>query len=225
LSLTGRDSPEEVPLVPAFRILPTQHKLLRLLTFSLLLVGLAVLASGCIFSPPKNAGGGGGGDPPPEYPALISPQKVLLALTQAYKARDSTEYKQLYDSSYVGQSTDLNDPPLSQVSTFRYADEVAHMAALQRTTTITRVEFDLGLENSWTRLSSDDPSHPEYAEIQISTGFMSLAIYDGGTTYEVQSINPITFWFKPTPSATPGDTTWKIVRWEEIGQTRPPATP
>jgi len=142
---------------------------------------------------------------------------VLNALRLAYQNRDSVEYKSLYDSTYVGTSTDLNDPPGTQVSTFRFADEVAHIAALQRTATISSVVFDVGPETSWTRLPSDDPSHPEWALIQIGGGNFRIEIYDGATLFSVQSTNPISFSFKPTVSGP--DTTWKIVRWNEIGQT------
>jgi hypothetical protein len=154
--------------------------------------------------------------PTPTYPALSTPQNVLLALAASYQNRDSLEYKTLYDPAYLGTSTDLNDPPGSQVSTFSMADEVAHIATLRRTTTIVQVVFDLGPQGSWTRLSSDDPSHPEWAQIQIAPGSFRVEIYDGQTLYEAQSINPVTFHFSPTVAA-PADTTWRIVRWNEVG--------
>ena len=188
-----------------------------------LLAGLGLLAAGCIFSPDTGNGGGGGGGGG-QYRKLDSPANVLDALRLAYAARDSVEYKQLYDSSYVGTSTDLNDPPGTQVSTFRYADEVAHVAALQRSTSINSVSFDPGPETTWKRLPSDDPSYPEWAVIQINTGNLRIEINDndGLKTYTVTNSNPITFSFKPTVTA-PGDTLWKIVRWNETGQTQPPA--
>ena len=175
-----------------------------------------MLAAGCIFSPKKDDGGGGGGGGN-LYPELTEPALVLEALQLAYQNRDSVEYKLLYDSTYVGTSTDLNDPPGTQVSTFRYADEVAHIAALQRSTTISSVVFDLAPKNTWTRLASDDVSHPEWALIQI--GQWSVEINDGATLYSAHSTNPISFLFKPTAGAAPGDTTWTIVRWNETGQT------
>jgi hypothetical protein len=132
----------------------------------------------------------------------------------AYVARDSTEYKSLYDSSYVGTSTDLNDPPGTQVSTFRFSDEVAHIAAFARSTTIVSVVLDFGPSSSWTRLASDDPSHPEWAMIQL--GPWRLEVYDGATAYTTQATYPMIFAFNPTVAA-PGDTTWKIVRWTEVG--------
>jgi hypothetical protein len=154
--------------------------------------------------------------PPPQtgYPARTSPQNVLSALTMAYAKRDSIEYKSLYDSTYVGTSTNLNDPPGNQTTTFYLYDEGAHIAALARTTTITSVVLDFGPSSSWTRLASDDPSHPEWAVMQVNN--MNLQIYDGATLYSGQATNPMTFTFRPSVAA-PGDTTWKIVRWNELG--------
>ena len=135
----------------------------------------------------------------------------------SYANRDSIEYKSLYDSSYIGTSTDLNDPPGSQISTFRFADEAAHIATLARTTTITSVVLDFGPSSSWTRLPSDDPSHPEWAMIQFGAGNVLGEISDGATLYALNATNPMTFSFTPTVAA-PGDTTWKIIRWTEVGQ-------
>jgi hypothetical protein len=196
---------------------------MRLMVFGLVLAGFALTGAGCIFSPPKDDDHKGGGGTP-EYPALDSPNHVLEALTKAYAARDTTEYKALYDSSYVGTSQDLNDPPGSQTSTFRYVDEIAHMAALRRVSTISSVFFDLGNTQNLQRLPSSDVSYPEWAEIQINSGNFRIEIYDGPTLYSVQSINPITFAFVPKVSA-PGDTTWKIVRWTEVGQTTSSGNP
>jgi hypothetical protein len=154
--------------------------------------------------------------PPPSYPARTTPYHVLEALALSYQNRDSTEYKSLYDSSYVGTSTDLNDPPGTQTSTFYFSDEVAHIAALARSTTVNSVVVDLGLPYSWTRLPSDDLSHPEWAMIQLAPGSWRVEIYDGATLYATQATNPMIFAFNPTVAA-PGDTTWKVIRWNEVG--------
>ena len=175
-----------------------------------------MLAAGCIFSPPKDDGGGGGGGGGGPYPDRTSPQQALENLQRAYQERDSLYVKEVYDSSYVGESRDLKDPPESQLTTLYYADEVDHVAALRRTLSIKSVVFNMGSRTSWTRLSSDDPSHPEWAEIQITSWFVE--IWDDQTLYTAHSINPITFYFKPLVAA-PGDTLWKIVKWTEIGQT------
>lgn len=155
--------------------------------------------------------------PPPKYPAHDSPRNVLEAMQLAYQNRDSTEYKAVYDTSYMGTSQDLNDPPGTQISIFRYADEVAHMGTLARSTTISSIVLDLGLPSSWTRLPSDDLSHPEWAMIQISA--FRLDLYDGSTLYSAQS-NDMTFSFRPIVT-TPPDTTWTIVRWLENGSSGP----
>jgi hypothetical protein len=152
--------------------------------------------------------------PPPGYPALTTPQNTLEAMQRAYISRDSVETKQVYDANYVGTSTDLNDPPEVQVSTFRYADELAHIATMARSTTISSVLLDLGPSSSWTRLSSDDMSHPEWAVIEINA--FHGEIYDGATLSLFTSSQPMTFTFIPTVAA-PGDTTWKIIRWNEVG--------
>jgi hypothetical protein len=165
-------------------------------------------------------GGCGGEDDPvkplsgPTYPQRSSPQNVLTALVMSYQARDSMETKQLYDSSYVGTSQDLSDPPGTPVSTFRYDDEIRHVAALALSTTITVAVMDFGPPSSWARLASDDVSHPEWAMIQIP--FFHLEINDGPTLYEALSSTPMTFVFNPTVTA-PGDTLWRIVRWNEVG--------
>jgi hypothetical protein len=168
--------------------------------------------------------GGCGGDdpvkppppPPTGYPARTTPQHVLEALTMSYANRDSMEYKSLYDSSYVGTSTDLSDPPGTQVSTFRFSDEVAHIVALARTTTISAVFVDFGPSSSWTRLPSDDVTHPEWAQIQLSS--IHLEIFDGQSAYEALSTNPMVFQFSPRlDSSSPTDTLWRIVRWNEVG--------
>jgi hypothetical protein len=150
--------------------------------------------------------------PGPSYPALTSPQHVLEALLLSYQSRDSTEYDSLYDHNYVGTSTDLND---NVISTFLFNDEIGHMRALARSTTISSIVLDFGPLSSWTRLASDDPSHPEWAVVQIPSSRGD--IYDGQTSYTFQPINPMTFAFTPTVAA-PGDTTWKIIRWTEVGQ-------
>jgi len=161
---------------------------------------------GCDVCPPQ----------PTEYPDRSSPQNVLEDLVLSYQNRDSTEYKALYDTSYVGTSTNLNDPPVSQVSTFRFSDEVSHIAALAKSPTIVSVSLDLGARSSWTRLPSDDVTHPDWAQIQLPT--VHLSLIDGPSAYEVHSSNPMTFRFTPrVDSSSPTDTLWRIVRWDEIG--------
>ena len=166
----------------------------------------AILGSGCIFSPDK-------GDKPKvvvdPYPPLDNPQHVLEAYQIAYQHPDSMKAHELYDADYLGTSEDPNNTATKV--TFTRLDEIAHINALQRSTTITSIVLELGPTSTWTRLSSDDPSHPEWAQIQIPS--WRIDIFDATTEYIAQSANPITFSFAPT--AAGADTTWKIIRWHE----------
>lgn len=176
------------------------------------------MLSGCdIFNPDGRENGGGGGQT--EYPVLSFPSQVLTALEMAYERRDSTKIKELYDSTYTGQSIDLNDLGGGTI-VLTYPDEVRHVAALAETPGL-RSYLDLGGEASWHRLGSDDPSHPEWAVIQIAGTIQTIEIYDGddyilapgdaGTFQE--------FAFTPTLETTsPTDTLWKIARWKETGR-------
>ena len=190
---------------------------LKLLGLAASVVLASVVLAGCgIFDPTQ------GGPPPkidrPVYAILSQPGFVLNALELAYSHRDSTGYKALYDSSYVGTSEDLNDPPGTVPISFTYADEVAHVAALERSPTITSVTFELGPETSWTRLESDDPSHPEYAVIQIAGSNLDIQVTEGSNTLRASGSSEFfEFTFKPTTPApgSPSDTLWKIVKWRE----------
>lgn len=126
----------------------------------------------------------------------------------AYQHPDSAEAEVLYDLNYLGSS----ESPDTTV-TFSRDSEIAHIAALQRSTTISSIVLEFGPTTTWVRLTSDDVSHPEWAQYQIPS--WHLDIYDGQTLYSAQSSNPVTFSFAPTVSA-PGDTLWKIIRWKEI---------
>jgi hypothetical protein len=162
--------------------------------------------------------------PPPDlsYPELSSPQNVLLALELAYESRDSVMYGALHDSTYTGQSTDIN---ASQGGTIdlTYADEVAHIRRLASATGVTTY-FELGPQESWDRLASDDVAHPEWATIQIAGNAFTIQITDGSTTYEARG-GPGSFQeFAFTPrldSTSQTDTLWRIVRWREIGNSTP----
>lgn len=179
-----------------------------------------VLLAGCgIFNPEPGEPPGGGG--PTEYPVLSFPSQVLEALEIAYERRDSVKIKELYDSTYTGQSVDLNDQGVA--IQFTYPDEIHHVAVLAARPGLT-ANLELGGQNTWDRLPSDDPSHPEWAVIQIVGAIYKVEIYDnpdilvaqgeGGTFQE--------FAFAPTLEATsPTDTLWKIVRWKETGRSDP----
>ena len=188
----------------------------KLLRACVLLAGSGLLAgiAGCIFSPEK---GGHTIIPPETYGIPSTPEKVLTNLKVTYEGRDSVLYKAVYDSSYTGTST-ANPGAPNQVSLdFTYSDEIASLAAMARSTTITRVSLDLG--GNFVRGPSDDPGHPEYATIQ--TGTYRIEVVDNIDDLRAFA-GPgdfIQFTFKPTtPAPTSStDTLWSIVHWTEIG--------
>lgn len=152
------------------------------------------------------------------YPVLSTPQNVLAALQLAYIFRDSVEYKALHDSSYAGTSTDQTAPPGTPLQ-FTFADEVAHIVALARSNTVSRVRLSLGSPAAWTRLPSDDMAHPDWAMIQIPGANFDVEVTDGANTFSAGgAMEFLQFKFQPaTPDSTsPTDTTWKIIRWTEV---------
>jgi len=177
----------------------------------------AVVVAGCgIFGPKRS--GGKPPELPPEYEIPFHPTIVLSNLEIAYSHRDSIGYKAIYDSSYVGTSRDLRDPPGTTPISLTYTDEVAHVAKLQSSPTVTSAYMNLGPKTSWTRLSSNDPSHPEWAVIQIAGASLNIRIIEGSNEYETSGTSEFfEFAFKPTTPASisPTDTLWNIVRWDE----------
>lgn len=156
---------------------------------------------------------------PPLYSIPSSPAVVLANLEVAYSQRDSVGYKALYDSSYVGISRDLGDPPGTAPITLTYADEAAHITKLASRTAITSAYMNLGPSASWTRLASNDTSHPEWATIQIAGSSLNVQVTEGADTYQAGGSSLFfEFLFKPsTPESTsPTDTLWTIVRWNEM---------
>jgi hypothetical protein len=190
--------------------------MLRFTALAGVLVLLAVVVAGCGIFDPKQSGG----KPPPLLPVYeipFTPTVVLTNLEKAYSARDSVGYKVLYDSSYVGTSRDQNDPGTSTIE-LTYADEVAHVAFLESKPTITSAFMNLGPVSSWTRLESNDPSHPEWAVIQIAGSSLRIRVIEGSNEYETSGASEFfTFAFKPTTPApiSSSDTLWNIVRWVE----------
>ncbi|HET9252584.1 MAG TPA: hypothetical protein VFP58_10755 [Candidatus Eisenbacteria bacterium] len=130
-------------------------------------------------------------------------------------------YKAIFDSAYTGRSFDLYDN--SSTADFTYYDEVRHITALARTPGLTAY-LDLGNGSTWDRLLSDDPSHPEWAIIQIVGSQYQVEITDGPTSVGALG-EPGTFQefaFSPTlDSTSPSDTLWRIVRWRETGNSSP----
>ena len=146
----------------------------------------------------------------PRYPALTSPELVLVALRTAYTGKDSTEYKLLFDQDYLGTSVALRTQ--SPIDTLTFADEAQHIAALARSTTAI---VELQLTPAMIR-GADPGDPPGWALIQ--NPIYSLTLYDGPNVYGVGvGSETIEFRFIPTPDSTsPTDTTWKIIRWSEI---------
>lgn len=160
-------------------------------------------------SPPK---------PPPGPQSVIrsTPENALKQLEYVYTKRDSIGIKSVWDSTYVGTSTNLTEPPGSQTLNFTYVDEVEHVAAMARSHGITSVILSFGVP---TRLPSSDVSHPEWATIQIPGSNIGLEIIDGADVFQLPAGGiSESFSFKPTTpdSTSPTDTTWKIVRWTEL---------
>jgi len=173
----------------------------------------AALTSGCIFDPPR---GGSVVIPAAVYLVPSDPGRVLINLSTAYEHKDSVETKLIYDVNYTGTSEDLNDP--SVTLPFTYHDEVDHVAALARNPNISSAYLNLGSVTSWNRLGSDDPSHPDWAVIQISGSQIDVEVTEGNTLYLAKGGTEFfEFKFQPTTPApsSPSDTLWKIIRWRE----------
>ncbi|HEY3155658.1 MAG TPA: hypothetical protein VGK76_03385 [Candidatus Eisenbacteria bacterium] len=171
-------------------------------------MGLALLLSGCIFSPKKGAGGGG--IEPPKYLVPESPEFVMLNLKEAYTKKDSTGYKACFDPNYFGTSQDvvLQTP----IDTLTFAKEAEHIASLARSAATVELELKPAMVRS---TDSGDPAG--WALIQ--NPIQSLGVYDGGNSFIVtptQEIIEFRFIPKTPDSSSPTDTTWKIVKWNEI---------
>jgi hypothetical protein len=158
---------------------------------------------------------------PATYPALSTPQNVLLAYELAYSRRDTVMVGDLYDPTYAGSSVDLVDPGSSLQ--FSYEDEIAHVRALANVSGLVAY-LDLGTSQLWERMPSDDPSHPEWAVIQVpGSNFLVEITHDAevfGAGGELGTYQD--FAFAPRlDSASPTDTLWRIVRWRETGMSSP----
>ena len=145
----------------------------------------------------------------PKYGLPSSPLIVMNNLKTAYTAKDSVAYRACFDFSYVGDSQDLRTQ--TPIDTLYFANEAEHIAALARSTAIVEIQLVPVLVR---RADSGDP--PGWALIQ--NPILSLAIHDGPVSFNVvPQDETIEFRFIPTPdSASPTDTTWKIIRWSEI---------
>lgn len=155
-----------------------------------------------------------GGFPPPPftYPALDTPQHVILNLKYSWERRDSLRTKLIYDDAYQGTSTDnrSGDPPI----TFTKQQEVSTVWAMGKSQDIASVSFTLRPESTWVRLSY--PSDPAgWTAVQLQ----GVNIHVEDLTRGTLIASPTFFEFKFIPTldaASPTDTTWKIVRWTEV---------
>src|SRR6266581_742228 len=197
--------PEEVPPILAQAPFDNRRYGGNMLRFTALAGILVLLAVAVAFYEIFNPKQSGGKPPelPPEYEIPFHPTIVLSNLEIAYSHRDSVGYKALYDSSYVGTSRDQNDPPGTTPISLTYADEVAHVARLASKPTITSAYMNLGPPTSWTRLGSNDPSHPEWAVIQIAGSSLNIRVAEGENIYEASGTTEFfEFAFKPTTPAS-----------------------
>jgi len=170
---------------------------------------IALSLSSCIFSPAK---GNGKVVVPPKYDIPFSPEIVMQNLSKAYAARDTAEYRSLFDPFYIGTSLDqkLGLP----VDTLTFDKEASHIRHLYNTTSISFIEFLLKPAMVRARDAGDPVG---WALIQDP--MFKLTISDGNTDYVVPiTSETIEFRFVPkTPdTSSPTDTTWKIIRWTEV---------
>lgn len=195
---------------------------MRLRPHLLLLLLMAGFSPGCLFSPDEKPPKGD--TPPPDYPGQFSPAATLLTMVLSYEARDSVTTKAVYDDAYKGESLDpsgfFNDPDITK------QEEVDHVRGLHDAPGIVRVSLDFGNMNSWQRIPPDAADPPEWAQIQINTARIQIddinAVPGQTTTYESAN-QALTYTFRPVATA-PAETTWTIIRWQEI-VTSPPTNP
>lgn len=145
------------------------------------------------------------------YLSPTSPQNVLENLVTAYNNRDSIQTRAVYDSFYVGTSTNPSAP--EPIPSFSRADEIHHVHRLHDDTNIVSVSLDLGQRSAWQRLPADASDPPDWAVIPIQYALVRIEDVSNSTTYEANR-SVMEFRFKPRVTA-PGDTTWTVVGWDE----------
>jgi hypothetical protein len=173
-----------------------------------LALALAIAITGC----DKKQDGGGLGPGPQPQPLPNSPTTTLLNMITAYEGRDSVGTEAVYDVAYEGTSVDLADP--RPTITFTRSDERHHVGILKLEPNIVGVSLNFGPQSAWVRLAPNASDPPDWAVLQIDQANIQILDINTGTTHQAQN-NRMTYTFIPTVAA-PGDTTWKIRRWEEI---------
>jgi hypothetical protein len=174
-----------------------------------LILAFAVVAAGCgLFNPDKPD------KPKPpqpfEYRDLSTPQNVLYNLRDSWERKDSVRTIDIYDRGYVGSSTEGN-----VTTTFSKDQELATIGALSHDQNVSTITFTLPDSSTWVRQTfSSDPGWTTISlqayNIQVDDAVKGTLIAHPtpGSTFD--------FKFVPTlDAASPTDTTWKIIRWDE----------
>lgn len=200
---------------------PSHANPLQPIRLALFLCLVAVLGSGCIFSPKKDPNRR---DPPPPrvYPQRNTPKNAVLYLAYAWSDRDSVRIDSVYAADYEGNSLDLTDPIPGNEKFFK-SDEVHIVGAMAKNRNIVKTEMDFGLQGGWFESSYvSDP--PDWRYVQIP----SFRIYvNAGADGEFLAKYPGTkaetwileFTMRPTyPAWAGGEVVWEIVRWVENRQ-------
>lgn len=176
-----------------------------------LILAAALIGAGCgLLNPDK------GGPPPPppfQYPDLSTPQNVVLNLKYVWELRDSLRAKLIYDDAYRGVSTD-NKAGTAPIE-FSKGQEVASVWSLGKSQDVQSVTFKLRPETTWVRLNYPTDT-AGWTALQLQG--VDIQVEDAAQgTLIANSSNFFEFKFVPTlDAASPTDTTWKIIRWEEI---------
>ena len=152
--------------------------------------------------------------PPPtpfQYPALDTPQNVMLNLKYSVERRDSIRTREIYDDGYLGRSTDL-----SGTITFSKDQEVAAIGGMAREPGVSSVTFTLPDPSTWVRQTYiSDP--PGWTTIQLQS--YNIQVDDAVRGTMIAHPTPGSFFefkFAPTlDAASATDTTWKVIRWTE----------
>jgi hypothetical protein len=129
----------------------------------------------------------------------------------AWEDRDSTRIDSVLAADYQGTSSDLGPSP--ETLSFVKSDEVRAVHQMKMDVDLTSVVVNFGPSSSWTRDSY--PSDPaDWAVIYIPSVQIELHSTSGADV--VVSASRTTNEFKLKPTVSGADTTWEIVRWEEV---------